>query len=144
MSSQAATTREITNMQAEAKGQNTSRVLDMAKENSLRSQGTNRELGMMKYEAIPGGSQLLIAFDADYHENPHVARAFARLLKSLSHASSALNSRARIEILTWKEEFKGIDDALLARASIVSKSPLEWFKSISMSCQGEIADILQV
>lgn len=58
MSSQAATRREIASMQAEAKGQNTSRVLDMAKENALRSQGTNRELGMMKYEAIPGGSQI--------------------------------------------------------------------------------------
>lgn len=58
MSSQAATRREITNMQAEMQGQNSSRILDMAKENAVRSQGTNRELGMMKYEAIPGGSQI--------------------------------------------------------------------------------------
>lgn len=58
LSSQAATRREITNMQAETQGQNSSRILEMAKENSLRSQGTNRELGMMKYEAIPGGSQI--------------------------------------------------------------------------------------
>ena len=58
LSSQAATKREITNMQAETQGQNSSRILEMAKENSLRSQGTNRELGMMKYEAIPGGSQI--------------------------------------------------------------------------------------
>jgi hypothetical protein len=58
LSSQAATKREITNMQAEAQGQNSSRILDMAKENSLRSATTNRELGMMKYEAIPGGSQI--------------------------------------------------------------------------------------
>jgi hypothetical protein len=58
LSSQAATKREIANMQAEAKGQNSSRILEMAKENSLRSATTNRELGMMKYEAIPGGSQI--------------------------------------------------------------------------------------
>lgn len=58
MSSQAATRREITNMQAEAQGQNSSRILDMAKENALRSQGTNQQFGMMKYEAIPGGSQI--------------------------------------------------------------------------------------
>ncbi len=58
MSSQAATRREITNMQAEAQGQNSSRILDMAKENSLRSQGTNQQFGIMKYEAIPGGSQI--------------------------------------------------------------------------------------
>lgn len=58
MSSQAATKREIANMQAEAQGQNSSRILDMAKENSLRSQGTNQQFGMLKYEAIPGGSQI--------------------------------------------------------------------------------------
>jgi len=58
MSSQAATKREITNMQAEAQGQNSGRILDMAKENSLRSQGTNQQFGMLKYEAIPGGSQI--------------------------------------------------------------------------------------
>ena len=58
MSSQAATRREITNMQAEAQGQNSSRILDIAKENSLRSQGTNQQFGMLKYEAIPGGSQI--------------------------------------------------------------------------------------
>lgn len=58
MSSQAATKREITNMQAETQGQNSSRILEMAKENSLRSQGTNQQFGMLKYEAIPGGSQI--------------------------------------------------------------------------------------
>lgn len=59
LSSQAATKREITNMQAEAQGQNSSRILDMAKENALRSQGTNQQFGMLKYEAIPGGSQIM-------------------------------------------------------------------------------------
>ncbi len=58
LSSQAATKREITNMQVEAQGQNSSRILDMAKENSLRSQGTNQQFGMLKYEAIPGGTQI--------------------------------------------------------------------------------------
>lgn len=58
LSSQAATKREITNMQAETQGQNSSRILEMAKENSLRSQGTNQQFGMLKYEAIPGGSQI--------------------------------------------------------------------------------------
>lgn len=57
-SSQAATRREIAGMTAEAQGAQTGRILDMAKENSLRSQGTNQQFGMMKYEAIPGGSQI--------------------------------------------------------------------------------------
>ncbi len=57
-SSQAATRREIAGMTAEAQGAQTGRILDMAKENALRSQGTNQQFGMMKYEAIPGGSQI--------------------------------------------------------------------------------------
>ena len=59
MSSQAATKREITNMQVEAQGQNSGRILDMAKENALRSQGTNQQFGMLKYEGIPGGTQIM-------------------------------------------------------------------------------------
>lgn len=58
LSSQAATNREIAGMKAEMQGQNSSRILEMAKENALRSQGTNQQFGMMKYEAIPGGSQI--------------------------------------------------------------------------------------
>lgn len=58
MSSQAATRREIAGMNAEAQGARTGRILDAAKETGLRSQGTNQQFGMMKYEAIPGGSQI--------------------------------------------------------------------------------------
>ena len=58
LSSQASTKREITSMQAENQGMLSSRILDGAKENSLRSQGTNQQFGMLKYEAIPGGSQI--------------------------------------------------------------------------------------
>lgn len=59
LSSQAATRREIAGMTAENQGAQSGRVLDMAKENALRSQGTNQQFGMMKYEAIPGGSQIM-------------------------------------------------------------------------------------
>ena len=59
MSSQAATNREITGMKAEMQGTQSGRILDMAKENALRSQGTNQQFGMLKYEAIPGGSQIM-------------------------------------------------------------------------------------
>lgn len=57
-SSQAATKREIAGMRAEANGAQTSRTLDGAKENALRAQGTNQQFGMLKYEAIPFGSQV--------------------------------------------------------------------------------------
>jgi hypothetical protein len=58
LSSQASTRREIATMQAENTGMQNIRTLDGAKENSLRSQGTNQQFGMLKYEAIPGGSQI--------------------------------------------------------------------------------------
>lgn len=85
---------------------------------------------------------LLIAFDADYYENIYVARAFARLLNHLWTDAAKLKFQPRIEILTWKSEFKGIDDALLRNASITPKSPREWFKSLSANCQREAACVL--
>ena len=59
LSSQASTKREIASMSAENQGMLSGRILDGAKENSLRSQGTNQQFGMLKYEAIPGGSQVM-------------------------------------------------------------------------------------
>ncbi len=57
-SSSAATRREITGMNAEAQGTQSGRILDAAKETGLRSQGTNQQFGMMKYDAIPGGTSI--------------------------------------------------------------------------------------
>ena len=59
LSSQASTKREIASMKAENQGMQNGRILEGAKENSLRSQGTNQQFGMLKYEAIPGGSQVM-------------------------------------------------------------------------------------
>ena len=59
LSSQASTRREIATMQAENTGMQNVRTLDGVKENALRSQGTNQQFGMLKYEAIPGGSQVM-------------------------------------------------------------------------------------
>ncbi|MGB7208402.1 MAG: hypothetical protein WBD27_07070 [Pyrinomonadaceae bacterium] len=56
--SSAATRREIAGMNAEAQGTQSGRILDSAKETGLRSQGTNQQFGMMKYDAIPGGTSI--------------------------------------------------------------------------------------
>ncbi|MGI8811272.1 MAG: hypothetical protein ACR2IH_01930 [Pyrinomonadaceae bacterium] len=58
LSSSAATRREITGMNAEAQGTQSGRILDAAKETGIRSQGTNQQFGMMKYDAIPGGTSI--------------------------------------------------------------------------------------
>lgn len=57
-SSSAATRREIAGTTAEAEGTQTGRIFDAAKETSLRSQETLKNFGMMKYDAIPGGSSI--------------------------------------------------------------------------------------
>ena len=85
---------------------------------------------------------LLIAFDADYYENVHVARAVARLLNSMLSDSAKIRLQPRVKILTWNPEFKGIDDALIRSSKIVPKSPPEWFQSLSGVCQKEVACIL--
>lgn len=87
---------------------------------------------------------LLIAFDADYYENIYVARAMARLLDCLLADAAKLKFQPRVKILTWNSGFKGIDDALLRNASIIPKSPREWFKLLSENCQREVACVLPI
>ena len=87
---------------------------------------------------------LLVAFDVDYYENIYVARALARLLSCLWTDAVKLKHQPRIEILTWKSKYKGIDDALLRNISIVPRSPHDWFKSLSENCQREAVDILPI
>jgi hypothetical protein len=58
LSNQASAKREIASMQAENQGMLWRRILDGAKDNSLRSQGTNQQFGMLKYEAVHGSSQV--------------------------------------------------------------------------------------
>lgn len=84
---------------------------------------------------------LHIAFDADYYENRHVARAFARLI-GLIVTSTKAEIQNRIKVLTWNRKIKGIDDALLQNISITHQSPFEWYKSLSEICQTEVAQIL--
>jgi len=83
-----------------------------------------------------------IAFDADCYENPHVARAVARLINLLRLSSVKLNFQPEVKILTWKPIAKGIDDALLNRLPIICQSPDEWLKSLGANCQRQAAEIL--
>jgi hypothetical protein len=85
---------------------------------------------------------LLIAFDADYYENIHVARAVARLLDCLQSDAVKLKFRLRMEILTWKSTYKGVDDAFLQNSPIVPKSPVDWLESLSANCRREAASFL--
>ncbi len=44
--------------------------------------------------------EIFIAFDSDYYENFHVARAFARLMNMII-ASTKTRLQNRIKVLTW-------------------------------------------
>ena len=44
---------------------------------------------------------LFIAFDADYYENIHVARALARLLNSIFEDAVLMKIKPQAKILTW-------------------------------------------
>lgn len=83
---------------------------------------------------------LFIAFDADYYENIHVAGLSPDSQFSFAD-SIKRNLHPQMKILTWSPKHKGIDDALLQHISIVPKSPLEWFESLSAACQHEIVSM---
>jgi hypothetical protein len=85
---------------------------------------------------------VLIAFDTDYYENHHVARAMAKLL-NLILASNKADFYNRIKILTWNRKYKGIDDALLKGKPINSQSLFEWYESLAEKCQKEVERFLQ-
>lgn len=68
LSSQASTNREIATMKAENTGMQNIRSLDGIKENALRSQGTNQQFGMLKYEAIPGGGNIPIRKGVEFYD----------------------------------------------------------------------------
>lgn len=86
---------------------------------------------------------LFLAFDADYYENPHVARATARLLDSLLSDSAKSKLPPQIKVLTWQRKFKGVDDALLQNVSLTPLSLCEWYKLLSQKCQIEVVEVLQ-
>jgi hypothetical protein len=85
--------------------------------------------------------EIFIAFDSDYYENFHVARALARLMNMII-ASTKTRLQNRIKVLTWNRKIKGIDEALLQNIAITPQSPFEWYKSLSKKCQIEVAQFL--
>lgn len=80
---------------------------------------------------------LEIAFDADCFTNPHVARALASLIGLRKREQQFLSCDKPTKILTWDRRFKGIDDALVAGASIKYLEVSDWLGSLSHECFDE-------
>jgi hypothetical protein len=72
---------------------------------------------------------VLIGFDADYKTNPAVARQLARLVAAREQDIAARNLRTTTRIVTWPR-YKGIDDAVLADASLETMTIREWISTL--------------
>lgn len=81
---------------------------------------------------------VFLAFDGDYAENVYVARAIARLISFRTSDAEEFNYEPQINILTWDEKTKGIDDALLQKNPISPVSPTEWLDSLSEICRNAV------
>lgn len=77
---------------------------------------------------------LEIAFDADCFTNPHVARALASLVGLRTREQKFLSYERQTRILSWDRRFKGIDDALIAGASLKHLSVNEWLRALTPQC----------
>lgn len=80
---------------------------------------------------------LEIAFDADCFTNPHVARATASLLALRSREQQFLSCDKPTKILAWDRRFKGIDDALIAGASLKYLEVSDWIGLLTPECFNE-------
>ncbi len=80
---------------------------------------------------------LEIAFDADSFTNPHVARALASLLALRIREQQFLSCDKPTKILAWDSRFKGIDDALIAGASLKYLEVSDWLGSLTPECFDE-------
>lgn len=78
---------------------------------------------------------LYLAFDNDYAENTYVARAIARLISFRVSDAAEFNYEPQINILSWNERAKGIDDALLLRFPINYVSPTRWLVLLNEECR---------
>jgi len=80
---------------------------------------------------------LEIAFDADSFTNPHVARAMASLLALRIREQRFLSCDKPTKILAWDRRFKGIDDALIAGASLKYLDVSDWLRLLTPECFDE-------
>ena len=110
LSSSAATRREITGMNAESQGTQSGRILDAAKETGLRSQGTNQQFGMMKYDAIPGGTSIAgttvpirkgVEF-YDWNNDNHVLQKSTRTMNSTTLDTAGLQNENTRQVADQK------------------------------------------
>lgn len=86
---------------------------------------------------------LILGYDNDYAENTHVARAIAKLVLSRFEDSREFEYDFDLSVLTWNDEARGIDDALLQKSPIRRISLIDWFESLRGKSRAEAHGILK-
>jgi hypothetical protein len=79
----------------------------------------------------------LIAFDADYKTNPVVARQLARLIAARERDIVIHRLTTCTKIVCW-QNYKGIDDAVLANSPLETMTILEWFATLEGKILAEV------
>lgn len=77
--------------------------------------GVSAQAGVMETLQALGSQKVVVAFDSDKKRKPQVRKAEAQLCKALQDAGFV------VQVASWSEEFKGLDDLLQAnkRPSLV-------------------------
>jgi hypothetical protein len=79
----------------------------------------------------------LIAFDADYKTNQAVVRQLARLIAAREQDIAAHQLKTTTRIVTW-QRYKGIDEAVLANASLQTMTIPQWISTLDGKLLQEI------
>lgn len=85
----------------------------------------------------------ILGFDNDYAENIHVTRAIAKLVLSRFEDSHEFEYDFNLSVLTWNDEARGIDDALLQKSQIRKISLFDWFESLRGKVKDEAHYVLK-
>lgn len=80
---------------------------------------------------------LEIAFDVDCFSNQHVARSMASLIVLRKREQRFLSCDKPTKVLAWDGRFKGIDDAMIAGASLKYLEVSDWLGSLTPECFDE-------
>lgn len=78
------------------------------------------------------GKKIFLAFDNDYSKNPAVIRQFAKLIFTVLKNDSFQLGQDKVTILSWNQNFKGIDDALLNNHQINEVCFSDWLSQLSI------------
>ena len=86
------------------------------------------------------GRDVVLGFDSDYRDNPHVCRQLGKLIAVREQDAILHENKNSTSIVVW-EGAKGIDDAVLANLHLRVIGTREWFQSLVGKSAEEVAEV---